>query len=181
MTSTIRVHLPEAERRLLTDMRDLGTRLLGAIARRLDVPEPSGMDLRFHPTVEACTRATGQPWWTAARTTGTRIDLLPRGVLQERGMLASTLQHEFVHVLADPSLSGRPLWVREGLAVVLADELMSQTTGRGESRGPDGAACPPDADLRTPQSADAWRRACQAAGRCDSRVLSTGRRGQDLR
>jgi len=181
MTSTIRVHLPEAERRFLTDVRDLATRLLDAIARKLDVPVPSEMDLRFQPTVEAYSRATGQPWWTAARTTGTRIDLLPRGVLQERGILASTLQHEFVHVLADPSLSGRPLWVREGLAVVLADEFMSQTTGRGESRGPDGAACPPDADLRTPQSADAWRRAYQAAGRCVAWALSSGRRWQDLR
>jgi hypothetical protein len=162
-------------------VRNLATRLLDAIARKLDVPVPSGMDLRFHPTVGAYPRATGQPRWTAARTTGTRIDLLPRGVLQERGILASTLQHEFVHVFADPSLSGRPLWVREGLAVVMADELMSQTTGRGESRGPDGSACPPDADLRAPQSADAWRRAYQAAGRCVSRALSTGRRWQELR
>jgi hypothetical protein len=131
--------------------------------------------------VEAYTRATGQPWWTAARTTGTRIDLLPRGVLQQRGILESTLQHEFVHVLADPSLSGRPLWVREGLAAVLAGELTGQTTGRGEPRGHDGSACPPDADLRSPASADAWRRAYQAAGRCASRALSTGRRWQDLR
>jgi stage II sporulation protein D len=181
MAPLIRVHLPEEDRRFLTDVRDLATRLLDAIARKLDVPVPSEMDLRFHPTVEAYSRATGQPWWTAARTTGTRIDLLPRGVLQERGILASTLQHEFVHVLADPSLSGRPLWVREGLAVVLAGELTSQTTGRVESRGTDGAACPPDADLRTPQSADAWRRAYQAAGRCVAWALSSGRRWQDLR
>jgi SpoIID/LytB domain protein len=178
---SIRVHLPEAERRFLTDVRDLATRLLDAIARKLGVPAPPGMDLRFHPTVEAYTRATGQPWWTAARTTGTRIDLLPLGVLQQRGILEPTLQHEFVHVLADPSLSGRPLWVREGLAMVLAGELTGQTTGRGEPRGHDGSACPPDADLRSPASADAWRRAYQAAGRCASRALSTGRRWQDLR
>jgi len=181
MESLIRVHLPEAERRFLTEVRDLATRLLDAIAKKLGVPMPAELDLRFHPTVEAYTRATGQPWWTAARTTGTRIDLLPRGVLQQRGILESTLQHEFVHVLADPLLSGRPLWVREGLAVVLAGEFTSPTTGRGESRGQDGSACPTDADVRSPQSADAWRRAYQAAGRCVSRALSTGRRWQDLR
>jgi len=181
MESLIRVHLPEAERRFLTDVRDVATRLLDAIATKLGVSAPSELDLRFHPTVEAYTRASAQPWWTAARTTGTRIDLLPRGVLLQRGILESTLQHEFAHVLADPVLSGRPLWVREGLAVVLAGQVTSQPTGRGESRGTDGAACPQDADLRSPTSADAWRRAYQAAGFCVSRALSTGRRWQDLR
>ena len=181
MASVIRVHLPEEDRRFLADVRAIAIRLLDAIARKLGVPAPSELDLRFHPTVEAYTRATGQPWWTAARTTGTRIDLRPRRVLQQRGILESTLQHEFVHVLADPLLSGRPLWVREGLAVVLAGEVTTQPTGRGESRGTDGSACPPDAELRAPVSADAGRRAYQAAGRCVSRALSMGIRWQDLR
>jgi hypothetical protein len=179
--SLIRVHLPEAERRFLTEVRDLAARLLDTIAKTLGVPAPSELDLRFHPTVEAYTRATGQPWWTAARTIDTEIDLLPHAVLLQRGILASTLLHEFVHVLADPTLAGRQLWVREGLAVVLAGEFTSQTTERGESRGQDGSACPPDADLRAPVSADAGRRAYQAAGRCVSRALSMGIRWQDLR
>ncbi len=166
MASSIRVHLPESERRFLTDVQDMATRLLDALARKLGVPAPSELDLRFHPTVEAYSRATDQPWWTAARTTGTQIDLLPLGVLQQRGILEPTLQHEFVHVLAAPVLSGRPLWVREGLAVVLAGELTAQPTGRGEPRDHYGSACPPDADLRSPTSADAWRRAYEAAGRC---------------
>jgi hypothetical protein len=181
MTSLIRVHLPEADRRFLAEVRDLATRLLAAVATKLGVPTPAEVDLRFHPTVEAYTRATGQPWWTAARTIATRIDLLPRGVLQQRSILESTLQHEFVHVIADPVLFGRPLWVREGLAVVLAGEFTSQTTEQGKSGGRAGSACPPDAELRSPQSADTWRRAYQAAGRCVSRALSTGSRWQDLR
>jgi len=181
MTSTIRVHLPEAERRFLTDVRDLATRLLDAIARKLDVPVPSGIDLRFHPTVEAYMRATGQPWWTAARTTGTRIDLLPRGALYQRGILESTLQHEFVHVLADPTLSGRPLWTREGLAVFLAGELGIETTERRAPAGEQAPVCPSDVALRSPASAESWRRAYQAAGRCVAWALSSGRRWQDLR
>jgi stage II sporulation protein D len=181
MESLIRVHLPEAERRFLTDVRDLATRLLDAIAKKLGMPVPSEMDLRFHPTVEAYTRATGQPWWTAARTIDTQVDLLPHGVLQQRGILESTLQHEFVHVLADPTLSGRPLWTREGLAVFLAGELAIETE---RSRAPTGAkapVCPSDVALRSPASADAWRRAYRDAGRCVAWALSSGRRWQDLR
>jgi len=181
MTSTIRVHLPEAERRFLTEVRDLATRLLDAIAKKLGVPMPAELDLRFHPTVEAYSRATGQPWWTAARTTGTRIDLLPRGVLQEQGILASTLQHEFVHVLADPLLSGRPLWVREGLAVVLAGELAIETEERRAPAGAQAPVCPSEIALRSPAPAESWRRAYQSAGRCVAWALSSGRRWQDLR
>jgi len=181
MTSTIRVHLPEADRRSLLEVRDLAARLLGAVAVRLGVPLPTELDLRFSPTVEAYTRATGQPWWTAARTAGTGLDLLPLGVLRDRGILESTLTHEFVHVLADPVLPGRPLWTREGLAVFLAGELAIETAGRPAPAGAKAPVCPSDVALRSPASAESWRRAYRDAGRCVAWALSSGGRWQDLR
>jgi hypothetical protein len=84
--------------------------------------------LIFHPTVEAYSRATGQPWYTAGRASGARVDLLPYPVLSGRGILESTLRHEFTHVLADGALAGRPLWVREGLAVYLAGAVVPWVT-----------------------------------------------------
>ena len=176
----VRVQLPEAELKRLDETRDLAERVLARVARRLGAGEPDRVDVRFHPTVEAFGRATGLPWWASARTQGTRIDLIPIAALQARGTLASTLAHEFVHVLADPALAARPLWVREGLAVAVSDEL-------GAAAGADAAAsarppaCPADADLRTPSSPDAWRTAYRAAGACVARSLAAGVRWQDLK
>lgn len=178
---TLRVTLPEGERETRGATRSLAVRLLQDVARRLGLPEPADVELVFHPTVEAYTRATGQPWWTAGRTTGSRVDLLPRAVLASRGILEPTLRHEFTHVLADWTLAGRPLWVREGLAVHLAGET-NRTAGRTSADRAAGAqACPSDASLRSPGSAEAMRRAYDAAGACVARALQAGVAWQDLR
>jgi SpoIID/LytB domain protein len=181
VSSLMRVYLPEADRRSLPEVRDLATGLVAAVALRLGVPAPAEVRLRFHATVEAYTRSTGQPWWTAARSVGSRIDLLPLAVLKQRGILASTLRHEFVHVLAEPSLSGRPLWVSEGLAVFLAGESADETEGQRANTGLTGPHCPSDVALRSTASADARRRAYRDAGLCVERALTSGRRWQDLR
>jgi hypothetical protein len=174
------VHLPESERAQLGGVRSLAGRALREAASRLGLPLPPEVTLVFHPTVEAYTRATRQPWWTAARTNGTRIDLLPLGVLNGRGTLDSTLRHEFVHLLAEPALMGRALWIREGLAVVMAGELTGAQSEAGKPAG-GRTVCPSDADLRASRNAEAWRRAYEAAGRCVARALADGRRWQDLR
>lgn len=178
---TLRVTLPEGEREARGATRSLAVRLLQDVARRLGLPEPADVELVFHPTVEAYTRATGQPWWTAGRTTGSRVDLLPRAVLASRSILEPTLRHEFTHVLADRTLAGRPLWVREGLAVHLAGEA-NRTAGRTSAGSAAAAqACPSDASLRSPGSAEAMRRAYDAAGACVARALEAGVAWQDLR
>jgi len=130
--------------------------------------------VRVHPTVEAYARSTGQPWWTAARTAGTAIDLIPLTALRDRGTLEPTLAHEMVHVLAGPTLADRPLWVREGLAVFLAGELAVA--------GPSASTqCPTDDALQSARTAVAWRSAYQAAGQCVARALAAGRRWQELK
>jgi stage II sporulation protein D len=168
----VRVVLPEPEREHLGELRRLASAALREIATWLERPEPPALDIVFHPTVEAYTRATGQPWWTAGASRGTRIDLLPRQVLASRGILVPTLRHEITHVLADPDLAGRPLWVKEGLAVHLAGETPPAAAKR---------ACPPDEALRAAESADGRRRAYDAAGACVARALAAGVRWRDLR
>jgi len=90
-------------------------------------------------------------------------------------------------VLADERLKGRPLWVREGLAIVQAGELASGATAGHAGRGtkmPAGArdvACPTDADFGDAASPEAWRRVYEAAGSCVARALAAGTRWQDLR
>jgi hypothetical protein len=171
----IRVRLPEADTRWRADVQAIAERALSSVTARLGVAPPSPIVVQFHPTVEAYARATGQPWWTAARSTLARVDLIPVEALRARGTLESTLTHEMVHVVAESALAGRPLWVREGLAVVIAGELAPSAPGSAP------AACPTDEAMRAAGSADAWRAAYQAAGRCVFVALASGRRWQDLR
>ena len=177
----VRVTLPEAEREHLGELRTLAADALRDLSARLGRPEPAAIDIVFHPTIEAFVRATGQPWWVAGASRGTRVDMLPRSALASRGILSQALRHEITHVLADPVLAGRPLWVREGLAVHLAGELAS-SSNRGDAGAMAAArACPSNEDLREPASAAAWRRAYDAAGACVARALESGLRWQDLR
>jgi hypothetical protein len=173
--------LPEPEREHLGELRRLAAAALREIATWLERPEPPALDIVFHPTVEAYTRATGQPWWTAGASRGTRIDLLPRQVLASRGILGPTLRHEITHVLADPDLAGRPLWTREGLAVYLAGETPPAAGGPDGGRAVADRTCPSDEALRAPESADGRRRAYDAAGACVARALAAGVRWRDLR
>ena len=170
----VRVLLPEADARWRRDVQDAAAQAAERVAAKLGIAPAGDIDIRMYATVEAYARATGRPWWTAARTVGTTIDLIPLAALRERGMLEPTLAHEFVHVLAGPALADRPLWVREGLAVVVAGELAG-------GAGPDSAPCPSDEALRAPRDGAASRAAYQAAGRCVARAIADGRRWQDLR
>jgi SpoIID/LytB domain protein len=170
----VRLQLPETDAGSRQGLQDLAERTFTRVAGRLGMAPAGTIDIRVHPTVEAFARATGQPWWTAARTAGTAIDLIPVSALRERGTLEPTLAHEFVHVLADPTLADRPLWVREGLAVVIAGE-------RAVAASSAAAPCPSDEALRAPRDAAAWRAAYQTAGGCVERALAAGRRWQDLR
>jgi hypothetical protein len=139
------------------------------------VPEPADLALTVHPTIESFGRATGQPWWIAAATVDRSIDLLPLTALRQRGILETTLRHEVAHVVLEPALASRPMWVREGLAEHFGNPQTAP--GRAGSR----PACPTDAELLRPVSAGAQREAYARAVACVRRALDAGTRWSEIR
>jgi stage II sporulation protein D len=98
--------------------------VLGRIERAgLNTAGLGTAELYLHETTGDFTASTGQPSWVAASTKGRRIDSQPPAVLRRRGVLSTTLRHEFVHVALETLGRGRaPLWLVEGLAAHVAGE-----------------------------------------------------------
>ena len=161
-------------------LTDFARRALDQIAAATGQAPPQGIVVVFHPSAESYRRQTGEPWWTSARTRGSRVDLLPVAVLRMRGTLESTLRHELAHVLTAPALQGRPEWVKEGVAMHFAGEPPPASLV-----GPDGTVgrvrCPSDDEVRQPVSASAARQAYGLAAACVSRALAGGRAWSELR
>jgi stage II sporulation protein D len=110
------------------------------------LPLPETITVRVYPSVEVFRNGTGEPGWVAARTSGGNIETQPLQTLRARGVLRSTLYHEFLHVAvetgAHPSL---PLWFREGLAECLS---------RNEDRQNHPARAGPSSDDALQQRSD---------------------------
>lgn len=78
--------------------------------------------VRVYPTVAAFRDSTGEPGWVAASTRGHLVRLQPGSMLRAHGILEQTLRHEFAHLLIEERVSRKsPLWLREGLALYLAE------------------------------------------------------------
>ncbi|MDQ3746651.1 MAG: SpoIID/LytB domain-containing protein, partial [Acidobacteriota bacterium] len=97
------------------------------LSRRLESASVGGgvptVEVFVYETTGDFVGATGQPAWVAASTEGRRIGLQPLEVLRRRGVLATTLRHEFVHAALDTLGHGHaPRWLVEGLAVYAAGE-----------------------------------------------------------
>ncbi|HEY1911871.1 MAG TPA: SpoIID/LytB domain-containing protein [Vicinamibacterales bacterium] len=171
------VMLPAGDEGERDVIRDLATRSRNDLAKRLGVDRPSRITLRFHPSVEAYQRATGQPWFTAGATMKDEMDFVPLTVLRDRGVLARTVQHELVHLMTASALGGRPLWVREGAASFFASERADASDPAYRNRG----ACPTDQELTRPVSPGAMSLAYNRATACFARQIAAGRKWSEVR
>lgn len=100
--------------------RDVARRLERAALR---VEGVGRVDVFVHETTGDFTGATGQPAWVAAVTEGRRIELQPLEVLRRRGIVTTTLRHEYVHAVCEALGRGpAPRWAVEGLASHVAGE-----------------------------------------------------------
>ena len=117
LASDVRLTLPAARRRRARVRAGPGASHARGCGRAGWRRGPGTMAVTVHATVEAFGRATGQPWWVASSTVGAEIDLLPLAELRRRGTLESTLRQEVAHVVLDPALKTRPVWVREGASI----------------------------------------------------------------
>src|SRR5205085_2384700 len=118
----------QAERRDVEDVlrtleaarTDMQQRLAAA---SLDLPALPVLEIVAHETTGEFVGTTGQPAWAAAATRGRRIELQPLATLRKRGVLTTTLRHEYAHAVIDALSKGRaPRWLAEGLAVYAAGE-----------------------------------------------------------
>ncbi len=84
--------------------------------------------VRLMPSTELFRQATDEPGWMLASTRGINIVLQPLPVLRAHAADSSTLLHEFLHVLVEQEATPQtPLWLREGLVEVLADNNLHPT------------------------------------------------------
>jgi len=146
-------------------------RALADVTRAAGRSTPADLRVVFHPSAASFQRETGESWWSAARTRGSRIDLLPSDVLRDRGTFDATVRHEIAHAVTGPVLDGRPMWVQEGAAMHFAGEPPPQSLVEA-----DGSirrvTCPSDLDLRQPASAAMARQAYGLAAACFERALA---------
>ncbi|MGE3955599.1 MAG: SpoIID/LytB domain-containing protein [Vicinamibacterales bacterium] len=133
---------------------------------------PRPVRVRVFDTNEAYARAAGRPWFTLAATIGDEILLTPTWMLRQRGMLERSLRRALVHQYVDPVLPATPAWVREGVAVHLADPGAPNT-----SRPP----CPTDSELENPASIGALADALGRARACAERQLRGNRDWRTVR
>ncbi len=155
------------------------------LAKRLGVPAPARVTLRFHPTTDDYERATGQAWFTSGAVVNGEIHLLPLTVLRDRGVLDRTIRHELVHILTDAALGQRAAWVREGVAIYFAGDqpIPGETAARPASgfKPEPRASCPTDIELRQPVSVGALSNAYARARACFVKQMQAGRNWKDVK
>ena len=149
------------------------TDFLDTLLKRTALPRPERLVVRFHPTVESFRRGTGQPWWVAAASSGSEIQVLPASVLRVRGTLDSTLRHEVAHVVTARLLEGRKRWVKEGAAIYFSGEPFGVPLSR--------VTCPDDQEIALASSAGALRDAYGRASACFVQQIDAGKRWDEVR
>jgi hypothetical protein len=174
--AAIQISVPVGEERERERIRSIGAAALREYSARLGVRPPADVRVVAHPTVDAYTRTTGQPWWTAGSTRGSRIDVIPLASLRQRGILESTLRHEFAHAMTASRLERKPIWVQEAVAMDLAGDprfSAGGANGRPASRATE--PCPTDAEWRAARSAGELQGAYRRAAACYAAQRAAGK------
>ncbi len=186
----IEIAVPAGEERERLRVEGLGRAALREYSAKTGIPPPRGIQLVFHPTVDAYVTASGKPWWTAGAASGIRVDFIPLSALRDRGLLERTLRHELAHVMTRERLAGRPIWVREAVAMDLGGDpriaaARRAAPGAGASGpGPGSSAplsCPTDAEWGGIRSAEALEKAYARAAACFVAQTLSGRRWDEIR
>ena len=185
--SDVQIALPAAGEDRRASLVALVRRARDDVATATGQKAPPVLRVTVHPSAESFGRATGQPWWMSAATTGTEIALQPFEILEQRGQLDHTIRHEVAHALLDPALAGRPMWVREGAAAYFSQtaRLSAEAQAKAEAATRSGASarvtCPTDGELLRPVSAGAQRDAYARAEACFARQIRAGKKWTDIR
>jgi len=99
-----------------------------------------GVDLNYYPedkitikiykSTKSFMSYTDKPWWLAAIYTEGKIHIQPLAILKKRGILKTTLTHEFTHLVIDRSvgIANCPQWLNEGIAQYEAGEWNRKRT-----------------------------------------------------
>jgi len=162
-----RQEVEEVMRTLESARADVLRRLARA---SLSLPERSVHAVILHASSQDFTAATGQPWWSAGATRGSKSEFQPVAVLRRRGVLASTLRHEYTHAVIEALGGGRTArWLAEGLAIHVAGEGgaleqgMAKTRPTRQTRQPRLSIPDLERSLEHPRSVDEMRSLYAAA------------------
>jgi len=93
----------------------------GELKTKLAYRPPSRVRVILYSASPEFSAATGKPGWFGAVYDG-KIHLQPIATLQRRGVLRSSLRHEYVHLLFHTYVRApTPLWFEEGFAEFFAE------------------------------------------------------------
>lgn len=82
----------------------------------------------LYGTVAEYIKASASPGWKGGRFEGDTVHVQPAGILKQKGVLRTTLEHELSHVFVHEITNGNcPLWLTEGFAVDFSGEMNTVT------------------------------------------------------
>jgi hypothetical protein len=93
-----------------------------------ETPDAGVINVTVHASTPEFVAASNQPGWVGGASIGRMIELQPLSLLRKRGVFATTLRHEYAHIMVLNLGKGRvPRWLAEGLAAHFAGEGKSLT------------------------------------------------------